>query len=213
MLTGLAVLEAGIDPEEEIYNPGWIRVPGRNKSIDDLADAGTYNFKKAFIKSSNTYFITNGMRAGIESIVRLAEKLHLGEKTGLLNSQETAGSFPKIATVRRGWIAPDTAYICIGQGKMAVTPLQMAVMVSAIANGGRVLWPRLVQRLDPADPNVDDPPIEFPPKPARDFLKVKEASLNVTRAAMLADVETGGTGKELAPLEPARFLRALLPTN
>jgi penicillin-binding protein 2 len=194
IVTGLAALEAGIDPEETIYNPGSIRVPGRNKPIDDLAEAGTYNFKKAFIKSSNTYFITNGMKAGIESIVRLAQRLHLGERTGLLNSQETPGSFPKLSTVRRGWIPPDTALICIGQGRMDVTPLQMAVMVSAIANGGTVLWPRLVQRIEPPDPNAEDPPIEFPPKPPRDFLGVKPQSLAVTRQAMLADVEAGGTG-------------------
>lgn len=196
MVTGLAVLEAGIDPNEKIYNPSWIRVPGRNKPIDDLADPGEYDFLKAFIKSSNTYFITNGMRAGIESIIRLGQRLHLGEKTGLLSSQETAGYFPKISEVRRGWIAPDTAYICIGQGRIDVTPLQMAVMISAVANGGSVLWPRIVQRIEPAEPHAEDDVIEFPPKPPRNALGVSERSLEVTRKAMLADVESGGTGKQ-----------------
>jgi penicillin-binding protein 2 len=192
---GLAVLEAGIDPAEKIYSPGWIRVPGRNRPIDDLAEPGEYDFRKAFIKSSNTYFITNGMKAGIESIVRLGQKLHLGERTGLLTSQETPGYLPKMSEVRRGWIAPDTAYICIGQGRLNLTPLQSAVMISAIANGGKVLWPRLVQRVEPADPQFGDTVIEFPPKPPRDFLGVSERTLNITREAMLADVEEGGTGK------------------
>jgi penicillin-binding protein 2 len=197
MVTGLAVLEMpGFDPAEKIYNPGNIRVPGRNKAIEDLADAGEYDFHKAFIKSSNTYFITNGLKAGIESIIRIGQRLHLGEKTGLLSSQETAGYLPKMAEVRRGWIAPDTAYICIGQGKLSVTPLQMAVTVSAIANGGKVLWPRLVQRIEPADSALDETLIEFPPKPPRNDLGVSERSLNITREAMLADVESGGTGKQ-----------------
>ncbi|HXI49914.1 MAG TPA: penicillin-binding transpeptidase domain-containing protein [Candidatus Saccharimonadales bacterium] len=195
LVTGLAILEHGIDPEERIYNPGFIRVPGRNRAIEDLAKEGYYDFKHGFIKSSNTYFITNGMKAGIEAIVGLASSLHLGERTGLLSSQETAGAFPKLAQVRRGWIAPDTAYICIGQGKMAVTPLQMAVMVAAIANGGKVLWPRLVQRIEPQEAQGDDLAIEFPPKPPRDYLRVRASSLAVTRDAMLADVEAGGTGK------------------
>ena len=196
VVTGLAILEKGIDPEEKIFNPGEIKVPGRNKVIKDLATAGDYDFHKAFIKSSNTYFITNGMKAGIESIIRLGQRLHLGEKTGLLSSQETSGDLPTLAQVRRGWIAPDTAYICIGQGKLSVTPLQIAVMISSIANGGKVLWPRLVQRIEPAEPHSDETTIEYPPKPPRDELGVKESSLNITRAAMLADVEDGGTGKQ-----------------
>src|SRR5213075_2288393 len=80
--------------------------------------------------------------------------------------------------------------------KMSVTPLQMAVMVSAIANGGRVLWPRLVQRIEPQEAQGDDLAIEFPPKPPRDYLRVRASSLAVTRDAMLADVEAGGTGKK-----------------
>lgn len=194
-VTGLAILEAGIDPAEKIHSPGYIRVPGRNKPIEDLAERGEYDFKKAFIKSSNTYFITNGTKAGIESIIRLGQRLHLGEKTGLLSSQETGGSLPKLVEVRRGWIAPDTAYICIGQGRLDVTPLQMAVMISSIANGGKVLWPRLVQRIEPADPNSGEPIIEFPTRPPRDNLGVSERTLAITREAMLADVEEGGTGK------------------
>jgi len=197
VVTGLAALETpGFDPAQKIFNPGHIRVPGRNRPIDDLADPGDYDFLKAFIKSSNTYFITNGMKAGIESIVRLGQRLHLGERTGLLRVQETPGSFPKLAEVRRGWIAPDTALICIGQGRIDMTPLQVAVMISAIANGGKVLWPRLVQRVEPAEPHRDEPVIEFPPKPPRDELRVSERSLKVTREAMLADVESGGTGKQ-----------------
>ena len=195
VVTGLAALEAGVDPAQRISNPGYIRVPGRNKPIDDLAPAGDYDFHKAFIKSSNTYFITNGMKAGIEAIIRLGQRLHLGERTGLLSSQETGGDLPKLIDVRRGWIAPDTAYICIGQGRLSVTPLQMAVMISSIANGGKVLWPRLVQRVEPADPNSDETVIEFPTKPPRNDLGVSQRTLEITREAMLADVEEGGTGK------------------
>ena len=196
VVTGLAALEAGLDPKQKFHNPGYIYVPGRRRYIDDLAKPGDYDFRQAFIKSSNHYFITNGMNAGIERIVRLGQRLHLGERTGLLNKQETAGIFPSLNMVRHGWIAPDTALICIGQGKVNVTPLQVAVMIAAVANGGKVLWPRLVQRIEPADPNSDQPVIEFPPKPPRDELGLNDRILDITREAMLADVEEGGTGKE-----------------
>ncbi len=196
VVTGLAALEAGLDPKQKFHNPGYIYVPGRRRYIDDLASPGEYDFRQAFIKSSNYYFITNGLNAGIERLVRLGQKFHFGERTGLLNRQETAGNYPSMEMVRRGWIAPDTAYICIGQGKMAVTPLQIAVMIAAVSNGGKVLWPRLVQRIEPADPNSDQPIIEFPPKPPRDELGLDSRILDITRDAMLADVEEGGTGKE-----------------
>jgi penicillin-binding protein 2 len=196
ILTGIAALENGLDPYEKIYNPKWIRVPGRNSPIKDLAKAGEYDFREAFIHSSNTYFISNGLRyGGIAALVQLGQRLHLGERTGLLRGQETSGYYPSPAHVRRGWSAPDTAHLCIGQGAISVTPLQMAVMVAAIANGGKVVWPRLVDRIVPADPNSDEQPILFPPRPPRDRLGISERTLIITREAMLADVEEGGTGK------------------
>jgi penicillin-binding protein 2 len=196
ILTGISALENGLNPYEKIFNPGSIRVPGRRSPIDDLADPGEYDFRRAFIFSSNTYFISNGLRyGGIESLFRLGQRLHLGERTGLLSRQETSGSFPSESQIRRGWALPDTAHLCIGQGQLDVTPLQMAVMVSAIANGGTVLWPRLVERIVPADAASDDLPILFPTRPPRDRLEISTRTLDITREAMRADVEEGGTGK------------------
>jgi penicillin-binding protein 2 len=196
ILTGISALENGLDPHEKLSNPGYIRVPGRNSIINDLADPGEYDFRKAFIFSSNTYFISNGLRyGGIESLFRLGQRLHLGERTGILSRQETPGDFPTESRIRRGWVAPDTALLCMGQGQLTVTPLQMAVMVSAIANGGKVVWPRLTDRIVPADPSTDELTILFPTRPPRDHLPVSTRTLEITQDAMRADVEDGGTGK------------------
>jgi penicillin-binding protein 2 len=100
-----------------------------------------------------------------------------------------------VKEVQRGWVAGDSANICIGQGKMDVTPIQMALMVAAIANGGKVLWPRLVDRIEPAEPQSDEPVILFPPKPVRTNLTVRAENLAIVREAMVADVEDpAGTG-------------------
>ncbi len=196
ILTGVSALENGLNPYEKLWNPGRIFVPGRRTAIDDLAKQGEYDFRSAFIFSSNTYFISNGLRyGGIESLYRLGQRLHLGERTGLLKQQETSGVFPNETRLKRGWAIPDTAHLCIGQAEIFVTPLQMAVMAGAIANGGKVVWPRLVDRIVPADPTSDDIPILFPPKPARDRLPVSERTMDVIHEAMRADVEEGGTGK------------------
>jgi penicillin-binding protein 2 len=101
--------------------------------------------------------------------------------------------------VRVGWTAGDTANICIGQGEVDVTPLQMAIMTAAIANGGKVLWPRLVSRIEPADPYRGEPVVEFPAGRVRDELGVQPRTLALLREAMLADVEDReGTGRAAA---------------
>ena len=197
-VVGLACLEAGLNPNDTIYNPGYIDI-GR-KRFHDLAPPGTYDFRRALKASSNTYFITNGVRvAGISNIVKLAQRLHLGESTGLPTRQEVKGIFPSLRKVNAQWYDGDTANICIGQGPQAVTPIQMAVLAAAIANGGKVLWPRLVDRIEPSEAAAGTPPIIFPGSRVRNELGMKPGNLKTLREAMLADVEdSDGTGRAAA---------------
>jgi penicillin-binding protein 2 len=205
-VVGLAALEKGMNPKA-IYevqpNPerptkGCIYI-GRRK-IEDTAPPGPYDFQKAFIHSSNAYFITNGLWTGVENIVRMGERFHLGERTGLFPHQETGGDFPTLERVTDSdWHAGDTANLCIGQGEIAVTPLQMTVLISAIANGGTVLWPRLVDRFESQDPNSPAPPQQFPAGLVRDQLNLHPRSLQIVRRAMLADVQdSDGSGTKAA---------------
>jgi penicillin-binding protein 2 len=196
-LIALVCLENGLDETATIYNPGYIMI-GRRR-INDLAPAGTYDFLRALKLSSNTYFITNGMKAGIESIVRLGHRLHLGERAGLPTRQDVGGVFPSLRRIAADWYDGDTANLCIGQGQIAVTPLQMAVMTSAIANGGTVFWPRLADRIEPPDTDPGEPPLNLPRAQVRDHLGVSRRSLDILRRAMLADVEDAdGTGRHAA---------------
>jgi penicillin-binding protein 2 len=201
-VVALASLDAGLDPkaiyevQPDPQNPrrGAIFLKGRK--IKDTVEPGPYDLKRALIQSSNSYFITNGIYlAGIDRIVELGRRLHLGERIGLGTRQETAGRFPDARRVRAGWSVGDTANICIGQGYFDTTPLQMTVLAAALANGGKVLWPRLVDRIESQDPVATDPPIVFPKGRIRDQLGVKPSSMKVVRDCMLADVEEpGGTG-------------------
>jgi penicillin-binding protein 2 len=102
---------------------------------------------------------------------------------------------PSLERVQSDWRDGDTANICIGQGELAVTPLQMAVAYSAIANGGKVLWPCLVEKIEPQDPASDEAPVEFPSGLVRDELGVHPRSLKILHDAMLAETEDPeGTG-------------------
>ncbi|MDE3065915.1 MAG: hypothetical protein KGJ60_00035 [Verrucomicrobiota bacterium] len=197
-VVALAALEAGLDPEALVDNPGYVYV-GRRR-IRDLAAPGQYNLRRAIIHSSNTYFVTIGLHAGAANIARVGKEFHLGERTGLPTRQETAGIFPTVNIVRRAsWRPGDTANLSIGQGDIAVTPMQMAVVYAAIANGGTVLWPRLVARIEPQDPDRGGPASVFPVGVVRDRLKAPSRDLELLRDAMLAETEDPeGTGHAAA---------------
>jgi len=200
-IVGLAALEAGLNPNMLVDNPGYVYVGRRH--ITDLAPPGQYNLQRAIIYSCNTYFITVGLRAGIENIVRMAEKFHFGERTDLPTQQETPGIFPTLEQVRSpDWHDGDSANICIGQGEMAVTPMQMAVAYAAIANGGTILWPRLVERIEPQDPDTGETVSTFPSALVRDHLGVSARNLKILRDAMLAETEEGtGQAAEVPGLQ------------
>ena len=198
----LACLENGLDPDATVQNPpspenpnhGYVMVGRRH--IGDLAPPGQYNFHRAILRSCNTYFITEGLQAGMDNIVRMGEKFHFGERTDLPTRQETPGIFPTLDRVHSDWHDGDTANLCIGQGEIAVTPMQMTVAYAAIANGGKVLWPRLVERIEPQDPLSDETVTNFPAGLVRDELGVHPRSLKILRDAMLAETEDPeGTGR------------------
>ena len=202
VVVGLAALEAGLNPER-IYavqadptraGKGCIYI-GRRK-IDDTAPPGEYNFKRALERSSNSYFIQIGLQTGVDRVLALAEKFHLGEKNSLPTRQETRGSLPTPDRIHESWRDGDTANLCIGQGEVAVTPLQIATLYSAIANGGTLFWPRLVMRTAPQDPAAHGPATNFPAAVVRDRIGVSARSMRILHNAMLAETEdVEGTGK------------------
>lgn len=204
-VVGMAALEAGLNPEEVIEvepnpaNPakGYKKVG--NRVFRDLAEPGPFNFRRALKRSSNSYFITVGLRIGPERIIRLGQRLHFGEREGLPTRQDASGSFPSLARLKSGWTDGNTGNLCIGQDPVWVTPLQIAVLAAAIANGGDVLWPRLVDRIEAADPTLGVPPVVFPRSRVRDRLGVSPRTIQIMHDAMLGDTEDAdGTGTSAA---------------
>jgi penicillin-binding protein 2 len=200
IVTSLAALEQGVlDPNEVFHSDGYYRIPGRTKPIGDTAGAGEFNFNHAFAKSSNPYFINYGLKPGVlPRMIAIGQRLHLGEHTGLLPRQrETGGNFPGQKRMASPWYDGDTANLSIGQGEIDVTPLQMAIMTTAVANRGKVFHPRLVSRIEYNDGSgqVDN----TPEGQVWDNLGVSERSLAILHAGMLADVEMAdGSGRSAA---------------
>lgn len=73
----------------------------------------------------------------------------------------------------------------------------MTILAAALANGGKVLWPRLVDSIEPQDPLSTEPPVTSPKGRVRDTLGVSAHSMKILRDAMLRDVEdqAQGTGR------------------
>ena len=196
-VVALAGLESGlIDPAKEYRSLGYFML-GR-RQIDDTAGPGDFNFKRAFKKSSNPYFIEYALKMGRDPIVAIGERLHFGERTGISLPYETPGILPTREYIRKnmgGWHEGETANIAIGQGKVDVTPLQMAVATAAVANGGRVLAPQIVLSVLPQDGLVDPRSRNVIHPRVRDQLPVSKRTLEIIQAAMLADTEEAeGTG-------------------
>jgi penicillin-binding protein 2 len=201
IVVGMAALEEGLDPKVIMTSPGYVPLPDRlNSRMGDTAKAGDYDFDRALARSCNYYFVTivtnSPKTAVLSKVVELSKRLHLGERTGVVPRQEDAGYFYS-DIFSKSWRIGNTAHLCIGQEKIAITPLQIAVMISAVANGGKVFYPRLVSSITPYG---DDRPSQiFPAGRVRDTLGVSQRTLRVVHEAMEADVEgPEGTGKEAA---------------
>lgn len=179
IMVGLACLEAGANPMEKIFNPGAYPISDRH-DIDDTAPVGDYNFRKAFKWSSNYYFIHHGLKIGLDPIMDMTRRFGLSLPNP--NQDNT-------------WYRGDIANLSIGQGSITVSPLNFAMAVAAIANGGTLYRPRILIREKSCDPAVRDSKEWYAPEVVH-HLQLNSDHLAVIRDAMLADVEDpDGTGK------------------
>ena len=202
ILTTIACLESGVMNPTDVFRvqtdpenspKGCIYVEGRK--IKDTANGGDYDFLRAFIKSSNSYFVHYGLMAGLKRLVEVGERFHLGESAGILPGEEVAGEYPHSDNLR-SWRAGNTANLCFGQ-EVTVTPLQMAVMTSAVANGGKLFWPRLIKNLQSAEAETEMD--SFRPGVIRADLHLNPRHVEIIHRAMLADVDDAeGSGRAAA---------------
>jgi len=120
---------------------------------------GTVGLSDAIKLSCNAFFYQYGNAAGIDQIVATGNMLGLGQKSGIPLSGEAPGVLPGpewLARInpRARWSSGLTANTAIGQGDVLASPLQMAMIASAVANRGTVYYPRLIDRVVAQDGTV-----------------------------------------------------------
>lgn len=196
---GLLALEEGvITPASKIDCSGFIMLGRQRFSCYHSHAHGTINLTRALEVSCNVFFYQIGLQCGIDSIEAMGRSLGLGQKSGIEAEAEASGLMPGKAWKRQvqgeGWREGDTCNVSIGQGALLVTPLQMAVMVAAIANGGLVYQPKLIFA---RQPNSEESLQIEPPAKYR-VLNWQTANLEVIRSGMWSVVQgTSGTGRAL----------------
>ncbi|MDR1400730.1 MAG: penicillin-binding protein 2 [Endomicrobium sp.] len=138
----------GTNPEETVQCNGNFKLGDRNYSCWCKQGHGKVNLFSAMVQSCNVYFYRLGLKLGVKNLKKYAKKFHLGQKMGIDLPNEKKGFVPnpewKKSKLKTRWLHGDTVILSIGQGALWVTPLQMACMISAVANKGVCRKPYIV---------------------------------------------------------------------
>ncbi len=196
VVTALAGLETEtIQPEDEVECRGSYRLGRRRYRCWKRWGHGTVDLHKAIVQSCDVYFYRLGEALGVETLAYYARALGLGSATGIDIGREAAGLVPTRAWKKRRfgqeWLKGETISLAIGQGFNLWTPLQMASVYAAIANGGTRYRPFVVKRVQSA---LGEPVSERVPEVAGN-VPISAGSLAIVRRALRGVVhEKHGTG-------------------
>ncbi|MCM1329437.1 MAG: penicillin-binding protein 2 [Ruminococcus sp.] len=142
LVTAAAALEQGISPEYSNLCVGSIDINGQVFNCHKWGGHGEINMREAMVQSCNPYFIALSQYLDGERYVQTAADLGFGESfefcPGMVSS---AGN---LQTPREIAVAAERANMSFGQGMLTATPLQICRMTAAIANGGVISTPRLI---------------------------------------------------------------------
>ena len=167
LVTGTAALEEGVaTASTTITSRGYITVKreygGGEDIFYDWSALGTLDFYGGVSMSSDVYFYylsggysQNGQQIfrglGAERLASYARDYGLGALTGIDLPGESPGLVPdptwKEEVIHEGWFLGDTYHFGIGQGYLAVTPMQLLLVTGAVANGGQVMVPHIVREI------------------------------------------------------------------
>jgi penicillin-binding protein 2 len=191
----LAALDSGFRrPQDSIVDPGYFQL-GEHRFRDSRPGGhGTVDLFKSIVVSSDTYYYKLAYDMGVDRLHRLLTPWGFGQRSGIDLEHETPGILPssewKYRRYGKRWLPGETPSVGIGQGYNAFTMLQLARATAAIAQGGRLIQPRLVRAIQPAGAAE---PIALPQAPVTDLGLKPEHLRLVTRA--MVDVNRLGTSR------------------
>jgi penicillin-binding protein 2 len=189
MITASAALQGGYCHPYSVFYCGG-SFGGANCFV--TSGHGGIGFEDSMAHSCDVVYYQLGFQMGIERLRKYCAAFGLGAPTGVDLPAETEGLLPspqwKLREWQDRWYDGDTVNMSIGQGFLLVSPLQMAVVTAAVANGGNVVEPRIARKFVARNGSVT--------KPSRGKIRkvpVKPEFLAAVRRGMRGAV-THGTG-------------------
>lgn len=149
IVAAAAMQEGLVQAEERFVDNGYVEVSGRRIKNWSGESYGNINFVEVIKNSINTGFVQVGMRLGAARLTNYARSFGFGQGTGIELPGEEEGILFKPENMRDS----DLATMSIGQS-IAVTPLQLATAVAAIANDGVLLKPHIIKEIRNEDGSV-----------------------------------------------------------
>ena len=196
IITALAALEEGIiAANTTVFCKGSYTIGTDTFKCWEKHGHGAVNLKRAIKESCDVFFYSLAERLGVDRIARTAREFGLGEAMGVGLENEKSGLIPtaewKEKKYHKKWYRGETLPVSIGQGYVLMTPIQLASMISTIANEGTVYRPHLIKRIMNPEGKVIK---EFTPEVIKK-VNAKPADFRLVKEGLLAVVnEPRGTG-------------------
>jgi len=154
LFVALAALQSkAITTDEQFECTGVMKLGAEEFHCWKKHGHGELSVGPAIVHSCNIFFYKTSLACGIGPIADMAREFGLGSPTGFEVSHEENGYIPSAKDLQNYWPG-DVVASSIGQGRILVTPLQMAVAVCALVNGGDVLRPFVVRRVESPDGEI-----------------------------------------------------------
>ncbi len=208
IITALAGLQEGVIDDRTTFNcPGHYRFGNRVYRCWKKGGHGKVDIIKAVEESCDVFFYQVGLALGVDRLAWYAKAFGLGTPTGINLDQEARGLIPTAAWKKKRtgipWQEGETLSIAIGQGFNLATPLQMAVLAAAVANGGHRYQPMILDRIKMVDGQIlqkNEPKLigKLPVSPSnldlvkRGLWKVVNGENGTARGSRLADIDISG---------------------
>ena len=194
IITAAAALDKGYVTKDEIFEDRGVYILGGWSFYGWKTEGlGKLNIVDAIAFSSDPVFYELGRRMGIDTLASYALTFGLGQKSGIKLQGEEKGLVPtenwKQVTYDEPWYPGETIIAAIGQGYYLTTPLQQALLLMAVANGGKIYRPILVDKVLSADGAV----IQSYQSEVIHTIYLKPEAWDIIRNGLVA-VTTKGTG-------------------
>jgi len=152
IITSFAALEEKhIDINTSTFCPGFWKYGNRVYKCWKKYGHGEMNITDGLTQSCDVFYYQAGEKVGVDALAQYAMGCGLGKKTGIMLDHERKGLIPTSAWKKKryneSWQGGETLSIAIGQGYNLVTPLQMAVLIAAVGNGGTLYRPRITKTI------------------------------------------------------------------